>query len=33
MMGGTAAQVSGAVQNMMGSVAGIFCDGAKGAVR
>ena len=30
MMGGTAAQVSGAVQNMMGSVAGIFCDGAKG---
>ena len=30
MMGGTAAQVSGAVQNMMGSVADIFCDGAKG---
>ena len=30
MLGGTAAQVSGAVQNMMGSVAGIFCDGAKG---
>lgn len=30
MMGGTVAQVSGAVQNMMGSVAGIFCDGAKG---
>lgn len=30
MLGGNFAQISGAVQNMMGSVAGIFCDGAKG---
>ena len=30
MMGGTYAQIDGAIQNMMGSVAGIFCDGAKG---
>lgn len=30
MMGGNFEQISGAVQNMMGSVAGIFCDGAKG---
>ncbi|MDD3394518.1 MAG: L-serine ammonia-lyase, iron-sulfur-dependent, subunit alpha [Anaerotignum sp.] len=30
MMGGNLKQISGAVQNMMGSVAGIFCDGAKG---
>ena len=30
MMGGTFEQISGAIQNMMGSVAGIFCDGAKG---
>lgn len=30
MMGGSLEQVNGAVQNMMGSVAGIFCDGAKG---
>lgn len=30
MLGGTFEQVSGAIQNMMGSVAGIFCDGAKG---
>ena len=30
MLGGSFEQVSGAVQNMMGSVAGMFCDGAKG---
>lgn len=30
MLGGTYEQIDGAVQNMMGSVAGIFCDGAKG---
>ena len=30
MMGGSFEQISGAIQNMMGSVAGIFCDGAKG---
>lgn len=30
MLGGSFKQISGAVQNMMGSVAGIFCDGAKG---
>lgn len=30
MLGGTLEQICGAVQNMMGSVAGIFCDGAKG---
>lgn len=30
MMGGNLEQISGAVQNMMGGVAGIFCDGAKG---
>lgn len=30
MMGGTFEQIDGAIQNMMGSVAGIFCDGAKG---
>lgn len=30
MLDGTFEQVSGAIQNMMGSVAGIFCDGAKG---
>ena len=30
MLGGSFEQISGAVQNMMGSVAGIFCDGAKG---
>ena len=30
MLGGSPEQVNGAVQNMMGSVAGIFCDGAKG---
>ncbi|MDO4532083.1 MAG: L-serine ammonia-lyase, iron-sulfur-dependent, subunit alpha, partial [Bacillota bacterium] len=30
MLGGSFAQISGAMQNMMGSVAGIFCDGAKG---
>ena len=30
MMGGNFEQISGAIQNMMGSVAGIFCDGAKG---
>ena len=29
-LGGGLEQISGAVQNMMGSVAGIFCDGAKG---
>ena len=30
MLGGNFEQISGAIQNMMGSVAGIFCDGAKG---
>ena len=30
MMGGKLEAVSGAVQNMMGGVAGMFCDGAKG---
>ncbi len=30
MMGGNLDQISGAVQNMMGGVAGMFCDGAKG---
>lgn len=30
MMGGTLEQVSGAIQNMMGGIAGMFCDGAKG---
>jgi L-cysteine desulfidase len=30
MMGGNLEQVSGAVQNLMGGVAGMFCDGAKG---
>ena len=30
MMGGNLEQISGAVQNMMGGVAGMFCDGAKG---
>lgn len=30
MMGGSFEQIEGAIQNMMGSVAGIFCDGAKG---
>lgn len=30
MLGGSYAQIDGAIQNMMGSVAGIFCDGAKG---
>ena len=30
MLGGSFEQISGAIQNMMGSVAGIFCDGAKG---
>lgn len=30
MMGGSLKQVSGAVQNMMGGIAGMFCDGAKG---
>ena len=30
MLGGTYEQIDGAVQNMMGTVAGIFCDGAKG---
>lgn len=30
MMGGNLEQICGAVQNMMGGVAGIFCDGAKG---
>ena len=30
MMGGNLNQISGAVQNMMGGVAGMFCDGAKG---
>lgn len=30
MMGGNLQQICGAVQNMMGGVAGIFCDGAKG---
>ena len=30
MMGGDLTQISGAVQNMMGGVAGMFCDGAKG---
>lgn len=30
MMDGTINQISGAVQNMMGGVAGMFCDGAKG---
>lgn len=30
MMGGNLNQVSGAVQNMMGGIAGMFCDGAKG---
>lgn len=30
MLGGSFAQIEGAIQNMMGSVAGIFCDGAKG---
>lgn len=30
MMGGGLEQISGAVQNMMGGVAGMFCDGAKG---
>lgn len=30
MMGGNLKQISGAVQNMMGGVAGMFCDGAKG---
>ena len=30
MMGGTYEQIDGAIQNMMGSVAGLFCDGAKG---
>ncbi len=30
MLGGTYEQIDGAIQNMMGSVAGIFCDGAKG---
>lgn len=30
MMGGDLRQLSGAVQNMMGGVAGMFCDGAKG---
>lgn len=30
MMDGNLEQISGAVQNMMGGVAGMFCDGAKG---
>ncbi len=30
MMGGNLEQICGAVQNMMGGVAGMFCDGAKG---
>ena len=30
MLGGSYEQIDGAIQNMMGSVAGIFCDGAKG---
>lgn len=30
MMGGNLEQISGAVQNMMGGIAGMFCDGAKG---
>ncbi|MDD4844673.1 MAG: L-serine ammonia-lyase, iron-sulfur-dependent, subunit alpha [Anaerotignum sp.] len=30
MMGGNLEQASGAVQNLMGGVAGMFCDGAKG---
>lgn len=30
MLGGGFEQIEGAIQNMMGSVAGIFCDGAKG---
>lgn len=30
MMGGDLKAISGAVQNMMGGVAGMFCDGAKG---
>lgn len=30
MMDGDLRQISGAVQNMMGGVAGMFCDGAKG---
>ncbi|WMI82218.1 L-cysteine desulfidase family protein [Anaerotignum sp. MB30-C6] len=30
MMDGNINQISGAVQNMMGGVAGMFCDGAKG---
>ncbi len=30
MLGGTFEQIDGAMQNVMGSVAGMFCDGAKG---
>ena len=30
LLGGNLSQIRGSVQNMMGGVAGIFCDGAKG---